>query len=62
MNCDFFIVSSHQQGFRMMTKASVAGRRLHVALGNPELMGEGGIHRGDGNVTLTQQLSNLAAH
>lgn len=44
----------------MMTKRSMAGRRLHVALGTPGVMGGGRIH-GDGNVTLRQQL-NLAAH
>lgn len=45
-----------------MTKASMAGRRLHVALGTPGVMGGDGIHGGDGNVILRQQLSNLAAH
>lgn len=45
----------------MMTKTSLVGRRLHVALGTPGVMGSGGIHGGDGNVTLKQQLSNQAA-
>lgn len=60
------LVTSKVSG--MMTKARVARRRSHTARwGRQESWEQGevvacGMHGGDGNVSLRQKFSNLAAH